>query len=204
MTTYTTLPNSAVQAGGRPRGSTVTALRDNPIAIAEGDNSAPVNVGCWHPHNKVIGGDANDGKFYDFAVNGAQASVETPDFADGWEYRIRLVGVSVVTALSWTLELYRQGGGAYSGTYTLPAFAATNHVASGHIELLTVRQSQAMHPVRILLAMGAGATNQMLTPTVVQAAQELTSAQRILRARLSAGGTFDAGQMFLDRRRVYF
>jgi len=41
MATFTTLPNSAVAAGGLPSGETVTALRDNPIAIAEGDVSAP-------------------------------------------------------------------------------------------------------------------------------------------------------------------
>jgi len=41
MTTWTDLPNAAVQPGGRPRGSTITALRDNPIAIAEDATGAP-------------------------------------------------------------------------------------------------------------------------------------------------------------------
>lgn len=41
MTTWTTIPNAAVAAGGRPRGSVVTALRDNPVAIAEGASGAP-------------------------------------------------------------------------------------------------------------------------------------------------------------------
>jgi hypothetical protein len=44
VTTFTVLPNAAVQAGGRPRGSTVTALRDNPIAIAEKDPSVPIGL----------------------------------------------------------------------------------------------------------------------------------------------------------------
>lgn len=41
MTTWTTLPDAAVGPGGRPRGSTVTALRDNPVAISEGASGAP-------------------------------------------------------------------------------------------------------------------------------------------------------------------
>lgn len=45
MPAYTNIPNSAVQPGGRPRGSTVTALRDNPLAIAEGATGAPRVLG---------------------------------------------------------------------------------------------------------------------------------------------------------------
>ena len=41
MTDYTILSNTAVGVGGLPSGATVTALRDNPIAIAEGAVGAP-------------------------------------------------------------------------------------------------------------------------------------------------------------------
>ena len=41
MADYTDLPNSAVTVGGIPSGTTVTALRDNPIAITEGAAGAP-------------------------------------------------------------------------------------------------------------------------------------------------------------------
>jgi hypothetical protein len=41
MADWTTLPNTAVGVGGLPSGTTVTALRDNPIAIAEGAAGAP-------------------------------------------------------------------------------------------------------------------------------------------------------------------
>ena len=40
MTTFTVVPNTAVQPGGRPRGSTITALRDNLLAALEGDPTA--------------------------------------------------------------------------------------------------------------------------------------------------------------------
>ena len=42
MTDYTILSNTAVGVGGLPSGATVTALRDNPIAIAEGAVGAPL------------------------------------------------------------------------------------------------------------------------------------------------------------------
>jgi hypothetical protein len=41
MADWTTLPNAAVGVGGLPSGTTVTALRDNPVAIAEGAAGAP-------------------------------------------------------------------------------------------------------------------------------------------------------------------
>lgn len=45
MADWTTLPNLAVGVGGLPSGTTVTALRDNPVAIAEGAAGAPRIVG---------------------------------------------------------------------------------------------------------------------------------------------------------------
>ena len=41
MTDFTILSNTAVGVGGLPSGATTTALRDNPIAIAEGAPGAP-------------------------------------------------------------------------------------------------------------------------------------------------------------------
>ena len=41
MADWTPLPNQAVGVGGLPSGTTVTALRDNPVAIAEGAPGAP-------------------------------------------------------------------------------------------------------------------------------------------------------------------
>ena len=46
MTTWTDLSPGAVGVGGIPSGSTVTALRDNPVAIAEGSSGAPRIVGA--------------------------------------------------------------------------------------------------------------------------------------------------------------
>lgn len=41
MTTYTDIPNSLVAVGAKPFASTIQALRDNPLALNEGDASVP-------------------------------------------------------------------------------------------------------------------------------------------------------------------
>ena len=41
MTAYTTITNALVAVGAKPFATTIQALRDNPLAIAEGDPTAP-------------------------------------------------------------------------------------------------------------------------------------------------------------------
>ena len=53
MADWTNLPNQAVGVGGLPSGTTVTALRDNPVAIAEGAAGAPRTRGSARSHNKL-------------------------------------------------------------------------------------------------------------------------------------------------------
>ena len=53
MADWTNLPNQAVGVGGLPSGTTVTALRDNPVAIAEGAAGAPRVRGTARNHNKL-------------------------------------------------------------------------------------------------------------------------------------------------------
>jgi hypothetical protein len=45
MTTYTAISNTLVSVGAKPFASTIQALRDNPIAIAEGAAGAPAVLG---------------------------------------------------------------------------------------------------------------------------------------------------------------
>jgi hypothetical protein len=56
MADWTTLPNTAVGVGGLPSGTTVTALRDNPIAIAEGAAGAPKVRGSANSVNLIATG----------------------------------------------------------------------------------------------------------------------------------------------------
>lgn len=48
MTTYTTITNALVAVGAKPFATTIQALRDNPLAIAEGDASVPFAYRIGH------------------------------------------------------------------------------------------------------------------------------------------------------------
>lgn len=103
MTAWTTISNALVAVGAIPRSTVITALRDNPLAIAEASSGAPINVSGWHPYDKVTVGDGKNGVVYDFSVSGALTNVETPNFVDGYEYRLFGLGNGFTT-----IELYRE------------------------------------------------------------------------------------------------
>lgn len=105
MATWTTISNAAVAVGGIPSSTTVTALRDNPVAIAESSTGAPVVASTWHPYNKVTVGDGQTGLIYDFSINGTVANVITPDFEDGYEYRIIMHELSSNSASTVRLDV---------------------------------------------------------------------------------------------------
>jgi len=88
MTTWTSISNASVGVGGIPSSTTMTALRDNPAAMAEAASGAPAIAAGWHPVDKLTVGDGKTGLIYDFVNNGTVAEVVTPLFEDGYEYKI--------------------------------------------------------------------------------------------------------------------
>jgi len=201
LTSYTDLPNAAVQAGGRPRGSTITALRDNPIAIAEGDTTAVVNSPAWHPYNMVKANDGNTGKFWDFAINGLTTTITTPAFVDGYDYMVRWVGASHNNGAA---QSFRVGGAAISGT-------VSNAVTfTGFLEILMPTLEDYPKGAWIYHRQSALGANGPLTTDDAAAANfhgrfgftNLATALTSISFDWSAG-QFDAGQFFLYRRRNY-
>jgi hypothetical protein len=205
VTTFTDLPNAAVQTGGRPRGSTITALRDNPIAIAECDDTAMPNRAAWHPFNRDLPNETGAvGRIYNFGTDGAVANVETPVFEDGFEYRIRVTEITPVSGTTLRIELRRQATGVYQGLGTLINLVSATDVVSGEVILPTVRRSLRMHFITgYLRSTLAGFGVAIQTATAVNLAQEITVADQIDRARLSFTSNMTGGAIFLERRRVY-
>jgi hypothetical protein len=200
MTTYSTISNAAVAVGAIPSSTTVTALRDNPIAIAEAASGAPVMVSGWHPVDKVTIGDGKDGKIYDFATNGVQANVTTANFEDGWEYR--LVGLDLlhnsgsparvqVSAYFQTDAVYRRvfyglGGGASDPTGFDVEFRMPRVASKGH-----------------LIKAGGYLTTNQIPETYVENFYDST-VQKILNARVTFElGSIAGGTIYLFRRRDY-
>lgn len=212
MPAFTNIANALVAVGAKPFATTMQALRDNPLAIAEGDPTAPVNTSAWHPYNKLINNDANTGLIWSFPVNGAQATVTTPDFVNGWEYALLFdqVRSSNGAAGSISLNLFRETAGAYAGTFVMSAGTTVTSAqsASPWIELPHMRKVRRSHmPIAYNINADAGdAVGAGLVPYVGRTSH--ATAQRILRAQISitgaAGditGSGSTGAIFLYRRK---
>jgi hypothetical protein len=170
-------------------------LRDNPLAIAEGADNAPYVAAQWHPHDGVLVADANDGLIYDFAVTGAVASVETPDFEDGFEYRLLFVGVSFSVGSSVPqIELYRATSTAWSAVTDLSAATfGTSQGHSGFLDIMSPRVSQRWPTV-------TGALGQHYCG----AAPDLSGAQKTGKARFKwSSDDIRGGKIYLYRRKCW-
>jgi len=204
MAVWTTLVNSLFLPGKKILGSTGMALRDNLIAVFEGDTTAPINQAHWHPYNKLSWSDANTGKFYDFQTAGAVASVVSPDFEDRYAYRVRVEGLSSSTApASLQIALYLETDAGYGTTITIAgSMPNTGNSISGIIDLPLVRKAVRAQPVLPSIVRDEANGSVLLTAmqfACVRAAQKRTRAQFAFSA-----GNIDAGKLFLDRMRVAF
>ncbi len=97
MASWTNQSTSSLLPGEPWTSAKALAAFENPEAIAEGAAGAPIMQASWHPYNKLNVGDANTGRFYNGQL---LATVETPNFADGYEYRILGRGINSSTVSS--------------------------------------------------------------------------------------------------------
>lgn len=205
MTVFTTIADALVAVGAKPFATTIQALRDNLLAGLECDPTAPTNQAAWHPYNRITAGSTNVGRIYNFGTDGVLASVVTPDYQDGFEYRIRVVGLShnAGSAAQLQIENFRETDAAYNPSHSSGLnLISSSGVLTASVELLTVRQSLRVHTFRIVG--GVYASNSAVAATVDDRADLFTTGQKILKSRISfTTGSIDAGAIFLDRRAVY-
>lgn len=210
MTAFTNIVNALVAVGAKPFATTIQALRDNPIAIAEGDPTAPVNSAAWHPYNKVINNDGNTGRIWSFPVDGAVATVTTPDFANGWEYALLIdeLRSSSGSAGSLLINWFRETGGAYSGGVALSAAANVSNAItiSPWVELLHVRKARKKHVATAYGSASDTGDSVAADNAPYSARVGHTTPQKILRAQLSLSvgnmtGSGSTGAIYLYRRK---
>lgn len=77
-----------------------TAALNNPEEIAAGTTDAPIVRGGWVPYDMVTHGDGADGVIYDFSADGAVASIRSPTFVKGWDYKLVFFGLANSTGYS--------------------------------------------------------------------------------------------------------
>lgn len=205
MTTWTNITNAAVAVGGIPSSATVTALRDNPSAVAESSTGAPVVFAGWHPADKVTVGDGKTGLIYDFAVNGTVSTVVTPDFEDGYEYR--LVAVDLTSNSASNVRLTLDGFYATDGYNRMRLSSeglGTSFIFGFDITIETPRLAKTCH-----FANGWTHRGSNLLLELSDAAAYVGTAQKLLRARVrftvgsSTSGSIVGGKIFMFRRREY-
>jgi hypothetical protein len=155
----------------------------------------------WHGYQQTERGVLNDGQI----TLGAFPLTEiiTPDFENGFEYRLRLTGISHNSGSNQTLriELFRSTDGVYGSPLTISQSATAANTVAAELYLETVRITSSIHVVSgVSTIYSAGAPTPL--PINVICAQ---SAQKRTRARLSwSAGSFDNGSVRLLRRRVDF
>ncbi len=204
MTTWTDIASTQDDADSPLTTTLAKAWTSRPVAIAEGSTNAPVNTAAWHPYDMVDVADGADGELWSFSADGAVSTIETPDFADGWEYRLFINGLETSsTAVDIDVDLYRATDAAYSTADTVTP--VTGSVAYyGMVDIIMPRMVTTIHGIR--WASGFGSSGGTLGSTPTGTFGEIaSSAQAIGKARLTVSlGNFDAGSVHMLRRREFY
>lgn len=198
MTTYTAIASTEVDADSPLTDTLMTRLRDNPLAIAEGASEAPYIQTAWHPYNSVVVGDAFTGRLWDFATNGAVIDVVTPYFLAGYEYRMRMHGLTASSVATLVAQFYTDAG-AYTSSLTLGAMAPTA-VGDGFVEVLDPGRISRHKYVRAQYSETTTLFTTFSPDNLVSAATAFKITK--FKIGLPSGGLV-AGSVFLDRRRIY-
>jgi len=200
MTTYSSISNASLAVGAIPSSSVVTALRDNPIAMAEAASGAPINVAGWHPVDKVTVGDGKTGLIYDFSTSGAVGSVVTPDFEDGYEYRV--VAVDMVNSNSGSsVALDLDGYFATTGAYRRLRYGSSgaNNTHACDLEILLPRIATKAHLVNGWVSRDSDFSN-----VAVDSLSFNFTAQKLTRARVKfSANNIAGGKVYFFRRRDF-
>lgn len=179
------------------------ALRNNPIAGFEGANGSPYTAAGWHPYDGVTVGDGADGVIYDFAVDGAVASVETPNFVDGYEYEIRFASLSnTIGTPDLRVEFYRETTAAYASASTVFTTMSSGSPVFGYIGPFIPRVSSVLF--RYKSSAQTGGSNATTTFTEDSSMVRSSTSQKMLKARISVSvSTLGGGKIYLFKRRSY-
>ena len=172
--------------------------RDNVIAAREGAVNSPYEASGWHPYDGVTIGDGATGIIYDFAVHGAVASVTTPDFEDGYEYRLDFDGVGP-GGTELRVRLYRETSAAWSGISVITG--ASSYNITGSLDIRDPRRSLRACRVDTSFYNAAPGGGSVAASSWVS----LTTAQKVLRAQVYQVSTynFSAGKIRMMRRLAF-
>lgn len=203
MTTWTEIPNSDLDQDSPLTQPLATAWRDNVRAATEGTTGAPVLSTGWHPYNLTDVGDGDDGEIYDFATDGAVASVDSPAFADGYEYAFIFESIEGSTGpFGLEIEMYKSVDAAYTSSTNIASGVPATTAVTGMFRLILPRLSKFHHQSEWMTVFGQDGSST--TQTTVDVIEYDATQQKIGKIRLSTSiGNFSAGRILMLRRRDY-
>ncbi|MBL3587776.1 hypothetical protein JMM61_20935 [Rhodovulum sulfidophilum] len=198
-----------------PTGTEFGATSGAQIAAAVdarmGAVGTPVNEAAWHPYDMVRVGDGADGLFWDRSVDGDGQYIMTPDFEDGYEYMVRVEGVSFGGSGTYGLVIKGWIDQTNSVTEQMPISAATSSRGAifGSVRIVSPRVPGPFMNIVVEQAVSPLLNSNVSPdcPCGYGASMTLGAVDRTLfKAELSwTGGRrwFNAGKMYLLRRREY-
>lgn len=198
MTTWTDIANSEVDQDSPITQTLMTALRDNPVAIAEQTAGSPINQAAWHPYNSLEIGDGNDGVIWDRSIDGPVSTLDTPEFEDGYEYMLFIKDIEPgggnMGSLRVTVQRSTDDGWFSEKS---PTSSVTNAL-SGYIWIPYARSSRLVHGVFPFLAYN---NNSQTSENFDNG----STPYKVKALRISgSSNNFVAGKVALLRRRVEF
>lgn len=190
---YSAITNAEIDQDSPITQTLMTKYRDNVIFNAEG---------IWHPYNRTEPDGSEDGVFYDFATDGAVASVETPSFAADYDYLIILDGVSHsngALGASIQIELYKDTDAAYGAVVSISESELGS--ANFYIEAFLRNPKGWTRQNALVTAASSDTTGNAGT---YAGSHGDTTLQTCGKARLQPSGSnnFDAGEIALLRRKI--
>ena len=204
MTTYSTIADGQIDQDSPMTQPLLTALRDNPIAIAERASGAPFIQHMWHPYDADFSGDG-DGVIYDHSVDGDVFSFESPTFEAGFDYFVRCEKLEISPDVRFvTLEVLRETTATWQFVSNLNGASASRE---------NYAYFQLDHPYRVSKShvmpfqfeaeatAGDGVINDAVNSWVIGSA----TAQRLSKFRLTMiniGAVIAGGKVYMFKRKA--
>lgn len=176
----------------------IEALGPNETDLAEGATGAPVVAAGWHPYNSTTVGDGNDGEFYDNATDGNASFVDTPDFEDGYEYKVVFEEITQtgISPIRFRCDFIDEDGTLQVDDITVLNTSSTSGL-SGFVETVLPRKSTIGHT-------GFSSAVNSSDSEVNAINGKFSSAKKLKNIRFEySAGTINGGKMFLYRRLDY-
>jgi len=199
MTTYTTITNGQTDQDSPVTQTLMQALRDNVAATAEASTNAPVMVSGWHPNDMVNVGDGNDGKVYDFAVDGAITGLEIA-VAAGFEYRVVFHDISFTTGgsgvFTFLIDVDQAIAASYTNVFTSTDTYSKTALADGWFDLYHPRLTASRFATINALIKGPLTTDNAQYYADVGTTDYVSK----IRLRFDTDKSWDGGVVYVYRR----